>query len=219
MPEKGLLGDVSGTPVHDDDKFLANAITWVRGGRLHNDNTRIRVIQLPGMAEHLRVAGYAATQSASSWDTSNCNVVVAAVDAVSPEQAAALRKFLERGGGLILAGSVSHWEDQHSDGDSAMEFPGNAILAPVGILWTDVGVEGTADGAYTARQDIPPMSSARAALAVVCALREGQTPPVAEMDQASRVLMTAVGIVAADDQLFLPRLRKAMAGATRITPS
>jgi hypothetical protein len=212
LAEKGLLGDVGGAPVHDDDKFLANAITWVLGGRVRGGHKRIRVIQLPGMAEHLQAAGFVAAQSDSSWNTSNCDVIVAAVDTVSPAQAADLREFLKHGGGLILAGSVSHWEDQNTDGGTVAEYPGNAILAPAGILWTDVTVGGNADGAYATRQEIPPMASASPALEVIRALQEGKTVPVAELDQASRVLMTTSGIVPADDQLFLPLLRKSMQG-------
>ena len=146
LSEKGLLGDVTGASVHDDDQFLANAIAWVRGHELHgdklrDDRARIRVIELPGMAKHLAAAGYVAADSDSTWNTSNCDVIVAAVDAVTPEQATTLRQFLEHGGGLILAGSVSHWEDQNTDGGTIAEYPGNAILARAGILWTDVNVE------------------------------------------------------------------------------
>ena len=212
LSEKGLLGDASGAPVHDDDKFLSNAITWVRTKSLRDDNTRIRVLQLPGMAEHLRAAGYAAVQSDPSWSTSNCDVIVAAVDAVSPAQAADLRSFLQRGGGLILAASVSHWEDQNSSGETIADYPGNAILAPAGILWTDVNVGGSSDGAYAVRPTIPPMACAPAALEEIRALRDGKTLPSADLEQAARVVMTAVGIVPADDPLFLPLLRKALEG-------
>jgi hypothetical protein len=212
LAEKGLLGDANGGPVHDDDKFLANAITWVGSGRRPDDNVRIRVIHLPGVADRLRAAGYAGAQSDSSWNTSSCDVIVAAADAVSPTQAADLRQFLKSGGGLILAASVSHWEDQNTEGETVAEYPGNAILAPVGILWTDVDVRGSADGSYAVRQDIPAMASALPALVVIRALREGKTPQAAELGQASRVLMTAVGIVPPDDRLFLPSLRKAMQG-------
>lgn len=210
LAEKGLLGDVSGEPVHDDDKFLANAIQWVRGRNVSKGRIRIRVIQLPGMAEHLQAAGYIAARSDPAWNTSKCDVILGAVDAVSPAQAAALRNFLRRGGGLILAGSVSHWEDQSTNGETIAEYPGNPVLAQVGILWTDVSVGGIPDGAYAARPEIPPMASAQPALAVIHDLREGKT--TTELDQASRVLMTTAGIVPPDDQLFLPLLRKSMEG-------
>lgn len=217
LSEKGLLGDVTGASVHDDDQFLANAIAWVRGDKtrgdkLRDDQTRIRVVHLPGVAKHLAAAGYVAAGGDSSWDTSNCDVIAAAVDAVTPEQAATLRKFLEHGGGLILAGSVSHWEDQNTDGETIAEYPGNAILAQAGILWTDVNVEGSADGAYAVRDDIPPMVRPLPALAVIRALREGKTPSAAELEQASRVLMTTVGVVPTDDRLFLPALRSELEG-------
>jgi hypothetical protein len=62
LSEKGLLGDVTGASVHDDDQFLANAIAWVRGDKtrgdkLRDDQTRIRVVHLPGVAKHLAAAG------------------------------------------------------------------------------------------------------------------------------------------------------------------
>jgi hypothetical protein len=212
LAERGMLGDVTGAPVHDNDKFLANAITWVRPRGLDDGKTRIRVIHLASLADSLKSRGYVATQSDSSWNTSDCDVIVAAVDAVSPEQAANLRKFLERGGGLILAASVSHWEDQNTAGETVADYPGNAILAPAGILWTDVDVSGSADGTYVVRPDTLAMASALPALEVIRVLRAGKTLQPTELEQASRVLMTAVGIAPVDDRLFLPQLREAMKG-------
>ncbi len=211
LADKGLLGDVTGAPVQDDDKFLANALTWVRPGNLRGEKTRIRVMELPGMAEHLRANGFPATQSDPAWNTTNCDVIVAAVDGVSAAQAAALRKFLERGGGLIVAASVSHWEDQSSNGADVMGYPGNQILAEAGILFTDVDASGTG-AAYMANQRIPPMAAAVPALAVVRPLREGKTPTPEELEQASRTLLTAAGIAPAGDKLFLPLLHKELEG-------
>ena len=210
LSEKGLLGDVSGVPLHDDDKFLTNAIAWVGPG-LRDENARIRVIEVKGLAESLKARGYALAQSESSWNTNDADVIIAAVDAVTSSGAESLRKFVERGGGLIVAASVSHWEDQNTEGESIAEYPGNAILAPAGIQVTDVDVSGK-DGAYKVRQEIPAMASAPAALDIVRAVREGKTPSAADLDQASRVLMTTVGIIPANDRLFLPQLRKAMEG-------
>lgn len=211
LSEKGLLGDVTGLPLHDDDQFLANAIAWVRPESLRNENTRIRVIQVKGLAESLKARGYALAQDDSAWNASGADVIIAAVDAVSSDGAASLRKFLEHGGGLILAASVSHWEDQNTQGETIAEYPGNAVLAPFGIQFTDVDASGK-EGAYEVRQEIPPMAGALPAIEIVRSLREGKTPAAADLDQASRVLMTAVGIIPADDRLFLPQLRKAMAG-------
>lgn len=211
LSEKGLLGDVSGIPLHDDEKFLANAIAWVRRDSLRDENTRIRVMQVKGLAESLKARGYALAQSESNWNTSRADVIIASVDAVSSSGAANLRKFLERGGGLILAASVSHWEDQNTQGETIAEYPGNAMLTPVGIQFTDVDVSGK-EGAYAVRQEIPPLASALPAIEIVRALREGKTPPATDLDQASRVLMTTVGIIPPDDRLFLPQLRKAMEG-------
>lgn len=210
LAEKGLLGDVSGAPLHDDDQFLANAIAWA--SRSESKSTHIEVVQLPGMAEHLRAEGFTAAKQDSSWDLSDCDVVVGAVDHVTPAQAAEMRNFLKRGGGLILAASVDHWEDQSSDGGDVSEYPGNAILASAGILWTDVDVEGNRDGAYAALAQIPALASALPALQVIHQLREGKTFSDAELSQTSRVLMTAAGIIPANDRLFLPGLRRAMAG-------
>jgi len=82
--------------------------------------------------------------------------------------------------GLILAASVSHWEDQSSAGVDVQNYPGNAILAQAGILWTDVDVQGSADGAYAVRQEIPAMASAAPAFVVIRALRDGTDPETIE---------------------------------------
>ena len=212
LAEKGLLGDSNGDPVHDDDHFLANAIAWVRPAGLRNENTRLCVTQLPGFSEHLHVAGYAAAQTRSFQNTDGCQVIVAAVDSVTAKEAANLLQFMKNGGGLILAASVSHWEDQNTSGQTIAEYPGNLILAQAGILWTDVDAHGDANNAYNVSENIPLLASAANALEALHTLREGKSPQPAELEQASRVLMTAVGIVPADDRLFLPQLREAMNG-------
>jgi hypothetical protein len=211
LSHQGLLGDVSGSPVQDDDKLLANAIAWTVGPKFHKDKSRVCVIQIPGMVEHLHAVGYTAL-SDPTWNLSQCDAVMASVDAVTQQQAGDLRNFLRRGGALILAASVSHWEDQTTSGATLADYPGNAILAEAGVLWTDVNVNGSKDGAYEARLDIPPLCTASAALEKIPVLRNGQLLPPTELGQVGRVLMTTIGIVPSDDRLFLPALRKAMAG-------
>jgi hypothetical protein len=212
LGEKGLLGDANGAPVLDDDKFLGNAIAWVRPGGLRDGSTRICVMQLPGFSDHLRAAGYPRAETRIFQNTSGCGVILGAVDGVTPAEAANLRQFLKDGGGLVLAASVSHWEDQNTTGETVAEYPGNAILAQAGILWTDVDAHGDATNAYAVTENIPPMASALNSLELVRALREGKIPQSTELEQASRVLMTTLGIVPANDRLFLPRLRQAMDG-------
>lgn len=212
VSEKGLFGDVSGSPLHDDNKFLSNAITWAAGDNVPAEKTRIKVMQFPDMAKHLESLGYSAVTNDPTWNTSNCDVIVAVVDAVPPGRAKALQDFLRRGGGLVLAASVSHWEDQNTSGETIAEFPGNAVLAPVGILWTDVDVEGDKTGAYAAQQGALRSATASAALDTIRALRTGNNPPAPEVDQAARVLITATGIVPHNDKLFLPELRQVMSG-------
>lgn len=212
LAEKGLLGDVNGAPLHDDDKFLANSIRWVRRSSLRDNNTRIQVISVTGLAQRLQAAGFSATQFDSSREDVDGDVIVAVVDSVSATQAAALRTFLSEGGGLILAASVSHWEDQNREGATVAEYPGNDILASAGILWTDVDVAGNADGAYLVRQEIPANVAAIPTLETIRNLRAGKNSSSADLEQASRVLMTTLGVIPSDDRLFLPKLREAMQG-------
>jgi hypothetical protein len=103
---KGMLGDATGGPVDDEENFLSNRISRIRSEEYQSNHFRIRLVELPGMAEHLRDAEYTATQGGSSWRTSGCDVILGNVDPVNSKQASNLREFLKRAR-LILVASVS----------------------------------------------------------------------------------------------------------------
>ncbi len=129
------------------DRLLANAIRWTAGDRstplrVLADNQRIAdALEVQGL-EGVEVVGSRGRRrrdwSASALDDADVAVVQVnewgTVHLVG-ESVAPLRAFVERGGGLIVAGSARHWswwiERDHGP------FAGNVLLRGTGISWNE----------------------------------------------------------------------------------
>ena len=137
-----LLGD------DDVDRLVRNAVAWASGA---SSNAETRVLaDNDVLTELLETEGYASVETTfislpyglwtiRDWDSAaleGIDVVVAQVNEwgtlhIAPEHIATLRSFVERGGGLVLAGSALHWSWWLSD--TADDFHGNLLLEGTGI--------------------------------------------------------------------------------------
>lgn len=157
--EPTLLGEES------FDRFLANAVRWT-----HTDTTAsIRVlVDNQHIAEALAADGVDAVEVVgrgpghwdADWSATALRDVDVAVVLVNrrgaarlvPSGVAPLRRFVERGGGLVIAGSAIHWRwwIEHHYGP----FTGNALLGIAGIAWNEDAIDEIA----SATIDVDPLS-------------------------------------------------------------
>ncbi|MDE2805536.1 MAG: Ig-like domain-containing protein [Gemmatimonadota bacterium] len=134
------------------DRLLANAVRWTGGFRpaplrVLADNQRIADALAAQGLERVDVVGSRAGLAARDWSASALDGADVAVVQVNewgtphllPESVAPLRAFVERGGGLVIAGSALHWrawiERRHG------AFTGNALLDGTGIGWNEDSIE------------------------------------------------------------------------------
>ena len=142
LEEPGLLGNES------VDRLLANAVRWTA-----NDNTTpLRVVAdsqeiadalVAEGLDGVEVVGRGPDGFVRDWSTSalrNADVAVVVVNhrwgaRLVEGSVAPLRGFVERGGGLVVAGSALHWSwfiEQHQG-----PFRGNLLLQGTGIAWNE----------------------------------------------------------------------------------
>lgn len=140
--------------IEGNDTLVRNAVRWAshlegsRQPRVLVDNSAVAGLLEAGGC-HVRVASILERRPAPrghcpietrDWTAaalSNVDVAVVQVNEwdttrVGPNEIASLRAFVERGGGLLIAGSSYHW-----CGEDPALFPGNSIVAGSGIRWDD----------------------------------------------------------------------------------
>lgn len=134
------------------DRLLANAIGWTTRGRatpprVLADNERIAdTLDRQGLRRVDVVENRKGT-SDRDWSANaleGVDVVVAQVNEWGTARLAGasvplLREFIERGGGLVIAGSALHW-NWWITGDRG-PFAGNALLRGTGISWSRDSVD------------------------------------------------------------------------------
>ena len=130
------------------DRLLANAVRWTAGDRaaplrVLADNPRIAdALEARGLVQ-VEVVGAGPGWGTRAWSANALDDVDVAVVQVNEwgtarllrEYVPALRAFLERGGGLVIAGSALHWSwwREHDHGP----FTGNLLLQDTGISWNE----------------------------------------------------------------------------------
>ena len=144
------------------DRFLINAVRWTQSDtmavRVLADNSRIAEVLAADGLDSVEVVGRGAGYWDADWSASALRDVDVAVVLVNdrwtrrlvPSHVAPLRRFVERGGGLVIAGSWLHWrwwiEEDYGP------FTGNALLRSAGIAWN----EDTVDEIASATIDVDP---------------------------------------------------------------
>ncbi|MCY3547867.1 MAG: M60 family metallopeptidase [Gemmatimonadetes bacterium] len=134
------------------DRLLANAILWTARFRraplrVLADNQRVaNALRAQGVGS-VEVVGRRSGVAARDWSAralEGADVAVVQVNEwgdarLLPESVAPLRAFVERGGGLVIAGSALHWSFWIEQSHGA--FTGNALLEGTGIGWNEDSVE------------------------------------------------------------------------------
>lgn len=188
---------------HDGNaQFLQNAFSWV--GNKPLKGMRIGVLDSGAVVEALRNDGAnprLLTQDGFASALPHLDAVYmtqAGLDG-RPGDQAALRKFIETGHGLVIAGPAWGWRELNSGKDLLRDNTGNAVLAKSGLGFAD----GTSEGSYTPQGAEEPLFDANRALTAVAG---GNIPS----DRAAIVLHTVERSL---DFLPSDAVRKAIQGS------
>jgi len=139
----------------------------------------------------------------------DCNVLVIEAGGFSPgEELAAVKAFVENGGGIVVAGCPWGWA-QVTGKDLRTQYPANLLLGPAGMVAADTYVGPTADGGFSVAKEPDKLMHAGVALDMLVAQSKvGPPPSKKDLAQASATLMLAVRSVVPEDTLLLPRIRE-----------
>ena len=195
----------------DTGRLVINAIRWAANRRYDAVATvRVGVYHNDDLVTHLKSHGCAA-RSVSFADLADVDVLAVNAHAIDAKDVPTLTKFVENGGGLLTAATGWGWAQLNPSRDLANDFPGNQLLAPMGLVWTDGSSERNAPASFAATASPPLLTHGLKAWEAALRQADGQTKLSAdESAQASATLTLLVQSLPVNDQLIRPVLSNMM---------
>jgi hypothetical protein len=148
----------------DTGRLLANSVRWV-ARPVHDGPLRIGSTN-KGLAEYLSANGLEAVHlEGRRWTErlAGLDVVCCGQGRLSDEQVRKIQDFVSGGNGLVMAGLGWGWL-QLNPGRTLSEHPGNRVLGPAGVYWSDGTLKRTTDGGYAVRASLSSHLNAATAL-------------------------------------------------------
>lgn len=172
------------------DKLLLNAVRWC--GRKDKPRVGVKGAKTASLLEsnglHAETLRALDKRSLSGFD-----VVIASAQGLTEEsEEAALKEFIERGGGFI--GAVTGWAFVQTSGgkEFASAHLGNRLLEGAGLAWTEATL---ADGPIQAPSEVSPLLNALSALSSLAPKPGKPSPATGELEQASTTLQLALSSI------------------------
>jgi hypothetical protein len=141
-------------------RFLENALTWL--GRKPLEAVRVGAIGMGGIRPATPAQVTDLTSANVAQNLGSIDVLCMTQGALDGNAAAqdAVRQFVERGGGLLIAGPAWGWQMLSPSKNLATDHTGNRILARFGLGFAD----GIVDGPFTPESADEPLLTTQAAL-------------------------------------------------------
>jgi hypothetical protein len=223
FPHTGFL-DAGSMNVADTGAMLDGLIRWA-GRRDAGKGPQPRVAVL-----HADLGGWLASRGmewvkldgrdwAGQLSRSKVDVLCVSGNAFTPQQVAAMDRFVRSGGGLLAAQTCWAWAIP--PGGSVRDNPLNRLFAPAGIAWTHGYSSKSARGTFERAGEPGPLLHAGAALDALEKFTPGAKPDQATRE-AAYTATTAARHLPAEDTLLRPRLSallEAKGGAILPTPA
>ncbi|HLV80688.1 MAG TPA: M60 family peptidase N-terminal accessory domain-containing protein, partial [Chthonomonadaceae bacterium] len=193
----------------DTGKLVVNAVRWATPKKPTGPKP-IWVRGLPRLLAYLQKQGLEARAlDGDDWLTplNEVGVLCMFTGDLNDREIRALQAYLERGGGLISADTGWGWKQIHG-GKSLTEHPGNRLLAPAGLAWSEGMLQRTSPMGFDTLRAPSDLCQAQNALKTVVAQADGGAQhPADEIAQAVWTISAAARILPADDPLLRPRLK------------
>lgn len=212
----------------DTARLLLNAVRWAGGPRAKQAPLRVAALRADGLAEALKGHGLdVTTLSGPEWHKELAPFQVLCAHpgawgaAGGDAGLAAVRRFVEAGGGLVAGDLGWGWLQLHPGKDLLRDHPGNRLLAAAGIVWADGYLERTCPAGFRADSAPPGLCHAGKALEALVRHAEGRSKLAADdLAQAGSTVSLAARSIPSDDPFLRPRLGEVMARyADRAVPS
>ncbi|MHA3775671.1 M60 family metallopeptidase [Verrucomicrobiota bacterium sgz303538] len=183
----GHNGYVSGDESGDLNRLLLNAVRW--SGRKEKPRVGLKGSKLGSVLEKDGIRA----ENVGKLDKkalSNVDVLVMSAQVLTDEsEAAALKEFIEGGGGFVAG--VTAWAFGQSSGgkDFATAHLGNQVLAGAGLAWTTESLGG---GTIEVPAEFSPMLNAFTAITALAPKPDGTVPGPEAIEQGAKTIQLAL---------------------------
>jgi len=193
--------------VADTGRLMLNAVRWAAGKHA----PRVAVHGQPGLLAFLQKQKLHATAlDGAGWREKLKGFDVLCVHPnhfSARERSEAVERFLRDGGGLVAGDTGWGWLQLHPGKTLQADHPGNRLLAPAGLVWSDGTLRRTSKVGFAAKPLPPELCHAGRALESLEAHAAGKAKlNKDQVAQASWVLSHAARSLPRGDKLLLPRL-------------
>jgi len=194
----------------DTGRLMLNAVRWSAGDAGKDKGPRVAVHGAGELRKFLSDKGVNVLPDGKGrWKEqlgSSDVFCIEAGDFGRDDEIAAIRAFIEKGGGLIVAGCPWGWA-QVTGRPLRTEYPVNRLLGPAGIVAAETYTGTTVEGGFAVKNPPPRLLHVEEALELLAGRKGTAAPGKEELTQASFTLTTAAHSVEPNDELLLPRLR------------
>ena len=206
----------------DTVALMVNAVRWAAGGRALAAGTKLHVglYRKDGLAGFFDKHGFKAGD-ADLHRLNAVHVLVSDAHSFSDKDVEVVAKFVADGGGLITGSCPWGWAQLNPGKDLRMDFPGNKLLVPMGMVWGEGTATRTGSRGFTAGDPPPQTLHAGVALHDTLEYTAGRLQLSAgDVKQASATITAVARALPPNDTTFLPNLAKLAAdGQTKVMPT
>jgi hypothetical protein len=205
----GHNGYLGLTSDEDAARLLLNAVRWAGRG----DRVKVGVRISNALAEHLAAAGLDMVRLEDvDWRTRIAGLKVVCVDAQTlraDREVPELAKFIRAGGGLVTAATGWGWASLNRSKSLSLDFPGNVLLRPAGLVFNEQTPDKTVPDGYRADDKDLRLLNATHALAALAAHEDGSSAlDPGALRQAGATVTNALRALPTNDDTFFPKIRE-----------
>ncbi len=192
-------------------QLLKNAVHWLAYGATKPvPRQKIAVVGRISTT-YLQQQKYNVTKLSTGWDAKLSSYQVLIIKAATMNTAKlrqAVLRFVEKGGGLLMAETGWGWAQLNPRKSIVNDFAGNILLREVGLAWT---ADAITDGKPGYDNTKPPsdLLHAQKALDLLEKQAEGKkNPSAADLAQATHTVTRAIPYLYGSDKLLRPRIEQ-----------
>ncbi len=194
--------------------FLPRLVAWLAPRREGSTAPRVVARRLGPLRDRLASLGYAVGPLRFDSSSRPDLVLVDGGALRDLEEVETLARWVKEGTGLLTAGLGWGWRQLHPGKDLRVDYLGNRLLFPMGIVWADGTLTAGRGKGFPVTRPSPLVHAARAWEALTG--KEKLSP--ADRALAGRVLLSAARSLPPSETCLLPAMR-ALADETVIVPT
>ncbi|TNE45791.1 MAG: hypothetical protein EP343_25615 [Deltaproteobacteria bacterium] len=191
-------------------QLLKNVLQWTAfGASGSSQKASLGMVGSFSAETYLKQEGFSVTKLTGDWTQQLASYPTLMINSSSlktAQQRQSLLRYVENGGGLIMAETGWGWAQLNPKKSIVDDFSSNLLLREVGLAWSGDYISDSGTG-YDNSGKLSAYLHAQVALDLLEQHAEGkQSPTAADLAQATHTVSRAIPYLSPADKVFLPRV-------------